>query len=110
MFQIQYTLFLKELGMSWIENAKFWACYYSKECKPNVKCCCAHSWNKDHKKFLYNIRHLYGLEGGKISYGAHSCRAIQVNCPFYIAKVIKMCKYNMSEEQLCTGGSMGVTQ
>lgn len=89
--RIQYTLFLKELGLSWQENAKFWSCYYSKDCKPGLKCGCKHSWSTDHKKYLYNIRHLYGLEGGRKNYDAHNCQSIQekvVNygddsgCPF----------------------------
>uniref|UniRef100_A0A915K9A2 DNA primase large subunit n=1 Tax=Romanomermis culicivorax TaxID=13658 RepID=A0A915K9A2_ROMCU len=78
--RIQYTLFLKEIGLPLNESIKFWAGHYSKECNFDGKsayCSCNHNWSKDSKRYSYNIRHLYGLEGGKKNYAAHCCRAVQ---------------------------------
>ncbi|XP_006818863.1 uncharacterized protein LOC102810018 [Saccoglossus kowalevskii] len=88
--RVQYTLFLKEVGMS-VEGAlKFWRSEYSQPhgCHGDG---CTHSWAKDGKRYAYSIRHLYGLEGGRTNYTAHSCQAIQSHllgpgeeggCPF----------------------------
>ena len=59
----------------------FWRNEYSHQCKhKEIKC--LHSWDKDAKRFIYNIRHLYGLEGGRTNYSAHTCASLQVNSNF----------------------------
>lgn len=88
--RIAYSLFLKELGMPMDEAIKFWSHHYSKH-KHGGEKSCTHSWQDDHKKFEYSIKHMYGNAGGKKSYSAHSClsianRSTSINeelvCPF----------------------------
>ena len=89
--RIAYTLFLKEIGLSLEESLKFWSAYYSKNIK-NQDTKCTHSWQENHKKFDYSIRHLYGTVGGGKNYSAHSCNSIadrstsvndELTCPFH---------------------------
>ncbi|KAK4877379.1 hypothetical protein RN001_009885 [Aquatica leii] len=84
-----YSLFLKDIGMSLDDSLKFWKNEYSKESHPCGKCC--HSWYKDEKRYIYSIRHLYGLEGSRKNYSSRSCHYFQNNsisatqeggCPF----------------------------
>ena len=52
----------------------------------------SHSWQKDSRRLTYSVGHLYGVEGGRKSYSAHSCSSIreagassanaQLVCPF----------------------------
>lgn len=63
----------------------FWRNEYSQKCKDHKETKCLHSWNKDAKRYIYNIRHLYGLEGCRINYRAHTCATLQVNCNFITA-------------------------
>ncbi|KAI5730115.1 hypothetical protein M8J76_010244 [Diaphorina citri] len=70
-----YSLFLKSIGMSLNESILFWKEEYSK-----VSCCnsvCSHSWQKNERKYIYGIRHLYGLEGSRKRYSPPDCHAIQ---------------------------------
>ena len=82
--RIGYTLFLKEIGLnSWEDSVRFWSEFYS---KPGGSTTCEHDWGQNGKRFTYNIRHLYGLEGNKVDYSAHSCdslinRSDSLNCP-----------------------------
>lgn len=82
--RINYTLFLKEAGLSIHESLMFWKNEYSQKCKDHKETKCLHSWNKDAKRYIYNIRHLYGLEGCRINYRAHTCASLQSGggCPF----------------------------
>ncbi|CAH1790180.1 unnamed protein product [Owenia fusiformis] len=73
--RIQYTLFLKEAGMHVNEALLFWGQEYSKPVGGGSPC--KHTWQKDARRYTYNIRHLYGLEGSRINYRGHSCEAIQ---------------------------------
>ncbi|XP_023934755.2 DNA primase large subunit-like [Bicyclus anynana] len=72
-----YSLFLKDLGMPVEEAIMFWREEYQKP--PNGKSACCHNWAKDEKKFVYGIRHMYGLEGGRKEYSCRNCHQIQ-NC------------------------------
>lgn len=87
--RIQYTLFLKEVGLPVHEALMFWRQEYSH--LPSNKKSCSHDWSRDEARYSYNIRHLYGLEGSRINYRGHSCQSLQENfhssneeggCPF----------------------------
>ncbi|XP_039750962.1 DNA primase large subunit-like [Pararge aegeria] len=83
-----YSLFLKDLGMPVDEAIIFWRKEYA--LAPNGKSACCHNWAKDEKKFVYGIRHMYGLEGRRKEYSCRSCHQIQNSdttyseggCPF----------------------------
>ncbi|XP_076335255.1 DNA primase large subunit-like isoform X2 [Tachypleus tridentatus] len=94
--RIQYTLYLKEIGLP-VEGAiKFWEKEYSQSpaCGHSSSLShigCTHEWSKDCRRYVYSLRHLYGCEGGRKDYTAHSCRALQTRlvatsddggCPF----------------------------
>ncbi|CAK1543836.1 unnamed protein product [Leptosia nina] len=72
--RFNYSLFLKDSGMPLNESILFWKAEYSSS--PNGHSC-SHNWAKDEKKFLYGIRHMYGLEGGRKNYSCRSCHQIQ---------------------------------
>ncbi|XP_029644035.1 DNA primase large subunit isoform X1 [Octopus sinensis] len=84
--RIRYTLFLKEAGLPVHEAIMFWRNEYSQSCADaKTAGSCNHTWHKDEKRYVYNIRHLYGLEGSRVNYRAHTCSHIQVatdGCPF----------------------------
>ncbi|XP_063368500.1 DNA primase large subunit-like [Cydia amplana] len=83
-----YSLFLKDIGMPVEEAIDFWRNEY--KLNPNGTHVCCHSWEKDEKKYLYGIRHMYGLEGGRKNYTSVNCQRIQGSdnacseggCPF----------------------------
>ncbi|XP_071823307.1 uncharacterized protein [Apostichopus japonicus] len=81
--RIQFTLFLKEVGLPMTEALTFWKHEYSlpEVDKSGKEINGEHSWQKDRKRYTYNIRHLYGLEGSKIDYKAHSCKFLQSYSP-----------------------------
>ncbi|XP_071510470.1 uncharacterized protein [Diadema antillarum] len=76
--RVQYTLFLKEIGLPVDDAIQLWRSEYSQPsgCHGSTGGC-QHSWARDWKRYTYNIRHLYGLEGSRTNYRAHSCRSIQ---------------------------------
>ncbi|XP_059474405.1 uncharacterized protein LOC132196042 [Neocloeon triangulifer] len=88
--RVQLTLFLKEAGMPVKDAIAFWRRHYSMP----ATCCgsnCTHSWQKDERRYVYSIRHLYGLEGSRTNYSAPMCSTLQENilapgvsggCPF----------------------------
>lgn len=86
--RFHYSLFLKDIGLPIEEAIDFWRHEYRQS--PNGRHTCCHSWEKDEKKYLYGIRHMYGLEGCKKNYTSVNCQCIQsVNnasseggCPF----------------------------
>lgn len=87
--RVAYTLFLKEIGLSREESVIFWSHHYSKQ--NFSKNCCSHSWQEDAKKYEYSINHLYGNNGTRKNYSAHSCESIanrstsineELVCPF----------------------------
>ncbi|XP_015595665.1 probable DNA primase large subunit isoform X2 [Cephus cinctus] len=82
-----YSLFLKECGMKLSDAIHYWKNEYSKP--HSCTSVCSHNWQSSEKKFLYSIRHLYGLEGSRKSYHAPSCSVIcstgsryEGGCPF----------------------------
>lgn len=83
-----YSLFLKDIGMPVEEAIDFWRAEYRQNPSGSNNCC--HHWEKDEKKYLYGIRHMYGLEGRRKSYTSVSCQRIQGSdtscseggCPF----------------------------
>ncbi|XP_066264384.1 uncharacterized protein [Branchiostoma lanceolatum] len=86
--RLQYTLFLKDLGLPVQEAVDFWQQEYS---KPACRDGCTHHWARDGRRYTYNIRHLYGLEGSRINYRSHCCQGIlerilqpgeEGGCPF----------------------------
>ncbi|KAH9524401.1 hypothetical protein Btru_054436 [Bulinus truncatus] len=87
--RIQLTLFLKELGLPLHDALLLWKHEYSKHDSVGSH----KGWVGNEKRYIYNIRHLYGHEGGRINYRAHSCHFIQGRsltlgdyggCPFVV--------------------------
>ncbi|CAG4946086.1 unnamed protein product [Colias eurytheme] len=72
--RFNYSLFLKDIGMPVNESIEFWKMEYSKEAHAHS---CCHNWERDEKKLLYGIRHMYGLEGGRKNYSCRNCDQIQ---------------------------------
>lgn len=91
-----YSLFLKDIGLPVEEAIDFWRAEY--RLHPNGHHACSHNWEKDEKKYLYGIRHMYGLEGCKKNYTSVSCQRIQSidnacsegGCPFKSFDTSKM--------------------
>ncbi|CAG9787405.1 unnamed protein product [Diatraea saccharalis] len=83
-----YTLFLKDIGMPVDQAIDFWRFEYRQA--PNGIHSCCHNWEKNEKKFVYGIRHMYGLEGCRRNYTSMNCQRIQSfdssctsgGCPF----------------------------
>lgn len=83
-----YSLFLKDIGMPIEEAIDFWRTEYQQT--PSGSHNCSHHWEKDEKKYLYGIRHMYGLEGRRKNYTSVNCQRIQSSdgscneggCPF----------------------------
>ncbi|KAF9500942.1 DNA primase, large subunit [Pleurotus eryngii] len=65
--RLQYGLFLKVLGLPIDEAIAFWRRSFSKITDDEFN-----------KKYKYNIRHSYGLEGRKANYSALSCSQILI--------------------------------
>ncbi len=59
------------------EALQFWRQEYQKPSTHGNTC--KHSWGKDSHRYVYSIRHLYGLEGSRINYRGHCCQSIQVS-------------------------------
>ncbi|KAL3275039.1 hypothetical protein HHI36_019811 [Cryptolaemus montrouzieri] len=77
------SLFLKGMGLSLNDSIKFWQGEYSKQHSSCSKC--SHSWQNNEKKYIYGIRHMYGLEGSRRNYSVKSCAVLQgagigINC------------------------------
>ncbi|XP_019864798.2 uncharacterized protein LOC109594075 isoform X2 [Aethina tumida] len=70
-----FSLFLKCLGASVLESIKFWELIYSKK---HASCStCTHSWQENERKYVYGIRHMYGLEGARKNYEMRTCQYYQ---------------------------------
>lgn len=72
--RFRYSLFLKDIGLPLQEAIYFWRHEYSKSANGGT---CSHTWIKDEKKYIYGLRHLYGLEGARKNYSMSSCMRIQ---------------------------------
>ncbi|KAI8148521.1 DNA primase large subunit Spp2 [Fennellomyces sp. T-0311] len=68
--RMQYGLFLKAIGLSVEEALVFWRTSFS-----NI------TDDKFQKEYAYNIRHNYGLEGGRINYKPYNCMKIITGNP-----------------------------
>ncbi|XP_072765317.1 uncharacterized protein [Anoplolepis gracilipes] len=87
--RLYYSLFLKEIGMKLEDSIIFWRQEYS---KPHTcSSVCLHNWQSNEKKFIYGIRHMYGLEGSRKNYKTPDCNLIcagisgttyEGGCPF----------------------------
>ncbi|XP_028174309.1 DNA primase large subunit-like [Ostrinia furnacalis] len=96
MQRFHYSLFLKDIGMPIDEAVDFWRSEYRQSPNGNHSCC--HNWEKDEKKYLYGIRHMYGLEGCRKNYNSVNCRIIQGvdnacsegGCPFKVFESSRM--------------------
>ncbi|XP_050732971.1 DNA primase large subunit-like isoform X2 [Eriocheir sinensis] len=71
--RFRLTLFLKDIGLPLEENIAFWEKYYSK-CSAGA---CEHTWGAREKRYIYSIRHIYGLEGARYNRPSHSCSTLQ---------------------------------
>lgn len=65
----QFTLFLKGIGLGPTEALKFWQQMFTSG--PG-----AMTIDKFNKEYKYNIRHSYGLEGGRVNYKPWNCSLI----------------------------------
>lgn len=75
--RLYYSLFLKEIGMELEDSIIFWRQEYS---KPHTcSSVCLHNWQSNEKKFIYSIRHMYGLEGSRRNYKTPDCNLICVS-------------------------------
>jgi len=73
--RFDFSLYLKEIGLSMTDALHFWEKAYSKQ---HASCSrCTHSWQENEKRYIYGIRHLYGLEGSRKNYSVKSCEQIQ---------------------------------
>ncbi|EFN78342.1 DNA primase large subunit [Harpegnathos saltator] len=78
--RLYYSLFLKEIGMKLDDSITFWKQEYS---KPHAcTSICSHNWQSNEKKFVYSIRHMYGLEGSRRNYKTPDCSKICVGINF----------------------------
>ena len=68
--RLQYTLFLKGIGLSVDESIAFWRTNFTSVTDDN--------FNKEHR---YNIRHAYGLEGSRRNYKPLACQQILTDRP-----------------------------
>ncbi|KAF8441975.1 eukaryotic and archaeal DNA primase, large subunit-domain-containing protein [Terfezia claveryi] len=68
--RLQYTLFLKGIGLSPDEAITFWRTSFS-----------TITDDKFTKDYRYNIRHAYGLEGNRRNYKPLSCQQILIDRP-----------------------------
>ncbi|CAH1099079.1 unnamed protein product [Psylliodes chrysocephalus] len=73
--RFEFSLYLKGVGMSMSDSLKFWEHLYSKEHSTCSRC--THSWQKNEKRYIYGIRHLYGLEGSRRDYKSKNCSYLQ---------------------------------
>lgn len=73
--RFNFSLFLKDIGMPLNESIIFWEHEYSKPSKCGK---CSHSWQKNSGKYIYGIRHMYGLEGRRGNYSLPPCSRLQV--------------------------------
>lgn len=98
--RLQYTLFLKGIGLSIDEALVFWKTAFKNT--PD---------DKFNKEYRYNFRHSYGLEGNRRNYKPKTCQQIltenqpgpQENhgCPF---------RHSSIDSLILQLGSMGVTE
>lgn len=69
--------FLRDIGMPLNEAIQFWKNEYSKN--HSCKTRCRHTWDNHSKKYIYSVKHQYGLIGDRKIRKTKPCEAIQVN-------------------------------
>lgn len=53
----------------------YWKLEYD---KPSNHCTsCSHQWKDSEKRYVYSIRHMYGLEGSRRNYACRNCTQLQ---------------------------------
>lgn len=73
--RFDFSLFLKDIGMEITDAFEFWRRFYSKQ---HSSCSsCTHSWEENEKRYIYGIKHLYGLEGSRKTYNVKDCSQMQ---------------------------------
>ncbi|KAF2351312.1 DNA primase large subunit eukaryotic/archaeal [Trinorchestia longiramus] len=72
----RYSVFLKRIGLPLEENITFWQDHYMAAAHEHSTC--GHHWSRDSARYIYSLRHLYGLEGRRRPAVPHSCRQLQV--------------------------------
>ena len=108
--RLHYSLFLKDSGMHIEDAINYWKEEYS---KPHLcSSVCSHNWQSSERKFLYSIRHLYGLEGSRKNYKSPNCQFMCANvsgpmyeggCPFknFDINILKsLLRLSLSDEQV----------
>ncbi|XP_053972037.1 DNA primase large subunit-like [Hylaeus volcanicus] len=81
--RLHYSLFLKDSGMLLEDAINYWKQEYSKP--HSCTSICSHRWQSNERKFVYSIRHLYGLEGSRRNYKSPNCEFMcaHVSGPMY---------------------------
>ncbi|XP_076650045.1 DNA primase large subunit [Halictus rubicundus] len=81
--RFHYSLFLKDGGMHIEDAINYWKDEYSKP--HSCSSTCSHQWQSNERKFIYSIRHLYGLEGSRKDYKSANCELLcaSVSGPMY---------------------------
>ena len=69
--RLQFSLFLKGIGLTLEDSLKYWQELFSKKTT-------AADFQKN---YSYNIRHSYGLEGKRVNYTPYSCSKLQNDMP-----------------------------
>ncbi|XP_076376867.1 uncharacterized protein LOC117228918 isoform X2 [Megalopta genalis] len=75
--RLHYSLFLKDGGMHIEDAINYWKDEYSKP--HSCSSTCSHQWQSNERKFIYSIRHLYGLEGSRKNYKSVDCEFLCVS-------------------------------
>lgn len=75
--RLHYSLFLKDAGMQLEDAINYWKEEYSKP--HSCSTVCSHNWQSSERKFVYSIRHLYGLEGSRKNYKSLNCKFMCVS-------------------------------
>ncbi|KAJ8935195.1 hypothetical protein NQ314_012952, partial [Rhamnusium bicolor] len=73
--RFDFSLYMKGIGVTLSDSLKFWESAYTKEHSTCSKC--THNWQENEKRYIYGIRHLYGLEGSRKNYQVRSCSYLQ---------------------------------
>ncbi|XP_018569792.1 probable DNA primase large subunit [Anoplophora glabripennis] len=73
--RFDFSLYMKGIGISLRDSLKFWENTYTRQHSSCSKC--SHNWKDNEKRYIYGIRHLYGLEGSRKNYTVRSCNFFQ---------------------------------
>ncbi|XP_037077852.1 probable DNA primase large subunit [Pollicipes pollicipes] len=73
--RVALSLFLKDAGLPLEENLRFWQREYSRPAGDGSVC--THTWARCQRRYVYSVRHMYGLEGRRWPCDSHSCETLQ---------------------------------